>query len=68
MASIIPEKSTLRSPLAVRNPRTGEIDLHITPASAEEIAAICAKLRQAQESWGTRAARLSHRCVEPVGG
>lgn len=25
-----------RSPMPVRNPRTGEVDLHITPSSAEE--------------------------------
>lgn len=45
--------------LPVRNPRTGEIDTHITAASAEEIAATCARLRQAQPAWGR--APLEHR-------
>ncbi|HTX24113.1 MAG TPA: aldehyde dehydrogenase family protein [Steroidobacteraceae bacterium] len=40
-----------RDPLPVRNPRTGEIDLHITPASDPEIAASCARLRRAQPAW-----------------
>jgi succinate-semialdehyde dehydrogenase / glutarate-semialdehyde dehydrogenase len=40
-----------RSPLPVRNPRTGEIDCHIVPASSEEIAASCARLRAAQPAW-----------------
>lgn len=37
--------------LPVRNPRTGEIDTHITAASAADIAATCARLRQAQPAW-----------------
>lgn len=59
MTSAIAQQPMTRSPLPVRNPRTGEIDLHITPASAEEIAAICAKLRKAQEHWGR--APIEHR-------
>jgi succinate-semialdehyde dehydrogenase / glutarate-semialdehyde dehydrogenase len=41
-----------RQPLPVRNPRSGEIDLHITPASEPEIAATCDRLRRAQPAWG----------------
>ncbi|MGB6450446.1 MAG: aldehyde dehydrogenase family protein [Steroidobacteraceae bacterium] len=50
---------TTREPLPVRNPRTGEIDLHITPASDSEIAATCQRLRQAQGAWGR--APVEHR-------
>jgi succinate-semialdehyde dehydrogenase / glutarate-semialdehyde dehydrogenase len=53
------QQSATRAPLPVRNPRTGEIDYHITPASAEEVAAICVKLRKAQERWGR--APIAHR-------
>ncbi|MGH9738628.1 MAG: aldehyde dehydrogenase family protein, partial [Candidatus Acidiferrales bacterium] len=45
--------------LSVRNPRTGEIDAHITAASSADIAATCARLRQAQTAWGR--APLAHR-------
>lgn len=45
--------------LPVRNPRTGEIDAHITAASAGDIAATCAKLREAQRVWGR--APIAHR-------
>ncbi|HUK02100.1 MAG TPA: aldehyde dehydrogenase family protein [Steroidobacteraceae bacterium] len=48
-----------RAPLPVRNPRTGEIDLHITPASASEISAACQRLRAAQPAWGD--APIEHR-------
>ncbi len=50
---------TTREPLPVRNPRTGEIDLHITPASDAEIAAACERLRKAQGAWGR--APIEHR-------
>ncbi|MEJ1966719.1 MAG: aldehyde dehydrogenase family protein [Gammaproteobacteria bacterium] len=40
--------------LPVRNPRTGEIDLHITPPTGEEIAAICKRLREGQRRWAKR--------------
>jgi len=59
MTSAITHQSVTRSRLPVRNPRTGEIDTYITPASAEEIAATCVKLRQAQERWGR--APITHR-------
>jgi len=40
--------------LPVRNPRTGEIDLHITPPTGAEIKAICDRLRAAQRVWARR--------------
>src|SRR5579875_2519838 len=49
--------STLRNAMPVRNPRTGEIDLHITPASAEEVAAAAARLKAAQPKWGSAPAQ-----------
>lgn len=45
--------------LPIRNPRTGEIDMHIPAASATDIAETCAGLRRAQESWGR--APIAHR-------
>jgi succinate-semialdehyde dehydrogenase / glutarate-semialdehyde dehydrogenase len=35
----------------VTNPRTGEADYSITPATAEDVAAITARLRTAQPAW-----------------
>jgi succinate-semialdehyde dehydrogenase / glutarate-semialdehyde dehydrogenase len=35
----------------VTNPRTGEADYSITPATAEDVAAIAARLRTAQPAW-----------------
>lgn len=40
--------------LPVRNPRTGEIDFHITPPTGDELKAICAGLRKAQRAWTRR--------------
>lgn len=51
--------ASTRAPIPVRNPRTGEIDLHITPASEPEIAAVCRRLRNAQAGWGD--APVEHR-------
>ncbi len=48
-----------RNAIPVRNPRTGEVDLHITPASAEEVAAVAARLRAAQPTWAR--AGVEHR-------
>jgi succinate-semialdehyde dehydrogenase / glutarate-semialdehyde dehydrogenase len=59
MTSATVQKPASRNPIPVRNPRTGEIDMQISPASGEEIAAICARLRQAQEPWGR--APVAHR-------
>jgi succinate-semialdehyde dehydrogenase / glutarate-semialdehyde dehydrogenase len=51
--------ATAARALPVRNPRTGKIDFHMNVASTEEIAAICARLREAQRAWG--AASIEHR-------
>ncbi|MSO97958.1 MAG: aldehyde dehydrogenase family protein [Rhodospirillaceae bacterium] len=48
-----------RNSLPVRNPRTGEVDYHITPPTAEEMAATCKGLRAAQVEWA--AAPIEHR-------
>jgi acyl-CoA reductase-like NAD-dependent aldehyde dehydrogenase len=51
--------SALRNAMPVRNPRTGEIDLHITPASADEVAEKARRLRASQPAWGK--APVEHR-------
>lgn len=48
-----------RRSIPVRNPRTGQVDRSITPPTAEELAAICSRLRSAQKAWGS--APLEHR-------
>ncbi len=40
--------------LPVRNPRTGEIDHHITPPSPAELDALATRLRAAQTGWAAR--------------
>lgn len=37
--------------IAVRNPRSGEIDFHITPASETELNSIIRELRKQQKAW-----------------
>ena len=37
--------------LRVRNPRTGNVDYWITPPTAEQLAAQCTRLREAQIDW-----------------
>lgn len=37
--------------IAVRNPRTGQIDHWITPPTAEALTETCTRLRQAQKGW-----------------
>jgi acyl-CoA reductase-like NAD-dependent aldehyde dehydrogenase len=37
--------------LDVRNPRTGQIDYWITPPTRDQLADVCARLRQGQISW-----------------
>jgi acyl-CoA reductase-like NAD-dependent aldehyde dehydrogenase len=49
----------VRERLAVRNPRTGEIDFWLEPASPDRVAALCRDLRAAQPPWG--GAPLAHR-------
>jgi succinate-semialdehyde dehydrogenase / glutarate-semialdehyde dehydrogenase len=45
--------------IPVRNPRTGEIDLHITPPTPEGLRAICERLREGQRAWSE--AGVEHR-------
>lgn len=45
--------------IPVRNPRTGEIDYHITPPTLAELDALCARLRAAQPKWAS--APIEHR-------
>jgi acyl-CoA reductase-like NAD-dependent aldehyde dehydrogenase len=47
------------TPIPVRNPLTGEIDHQVVPPTRDEVVAIAAELRAAQEAWG--AAPLEHR-------
>lgn len=37
--------------LSVRNPRTGQIDYWITPPTRDQLADVCARLRQGQIGW-----------------
>ena len=50
-----------RNTIPVRNPRTGQADYHITPASAEEVASECRRLRAGQPAWA--AASVAHRAL-----
>lgn len=50
---------SLSNTLPVRNPRTGEVDYHITPPSAQEMKDIAGRLRTNQVAWA--AAPLEHR-------
>ncbi len=38
----------------VRNPRTGEYDIHIEAVSSSELAAFCDELRRGQKAWAAR--------------
>lgn len=49
-----------RNTLPVRNPRTGEVDYHITPPTTDEVAAKTRELRAAQKEWA--AAPIEYRC------
>src|SRR5688500_18828690 len=40
--------------IRVRNPRTGAFDYEFTPPSAQQLAAIAARLRAAQAAWSER--------------
>lgn len=48
-----------RNTISVRNPRTGEVDYHITPPTADEVSAKCKAMREAQKDWA--AAPIEHR-------
>ena len=51
--------SDRRNMIPVRNPRTGKADYHINPASAEDVAAECKRLRAGQPAWAS--APVAHR-------
>ncbi len=55
----MPQDTHRPNTIQVRNPRTGEVDFHITPPTKEEIVQTCQELRSAQSEWG--AAPLSER-------
>jgi succinate-semialdehyde dehydrogenase / glutarate-semialdehyde dehydrogenase len=39
------------APLQARDPRTGQVDYEFTPPSADELARVAARLREAQAAW-----------------
>ena len=47
----MPDDAQRLNTIPVRNPRTGEIDYHVTPPSRDEIVAECQTLRDAQKDW-----------------
>jgi succinate-semialdehyde dehydrogenase/glutarate-semialdehyde dehydrogenase len=49
----------MNTAIPVRNPRTGEIDLHLTPPTSEELRATCERLREGQRAWSD--AGVEHR-------
>jgi acyl-CoA reductase-like NAD-dependent aldehyde dehydrogenase len=51
--------AVLRNTMPVRNPRTGEVDYHITPPTSEEMNATAKSLRAAQVDWAK--APVEHR-------
>ena len=40
--------------IAVTNPRTGKVDFHITPASADDVKSACRVLRASQPHWQSK--------------
>jgi acyl-CoA reductase-like NAD-dependent aldehyde dehydrogenase len=55
----IRELEQKRTPIAVRNPWTGEYDYEIVPPTAAELRTTCLRLRAGQKAWA--AAPLAHR-------
>jgi len=55
----MPQDAKRLNTIPVRNPRTGEIDYHVTPPTREEVIAECQSLRNAQKEWA--AATLADR-------
>lgn len=47
----MPDDAQRLNTIPVRNPRTGEIDYHVTPPTRDEIVAECQALRDAQRDW-----------------
>ena len=49
----MPQDAQRLNTIPVKNPRTGEVDYHVTPPSREELEAECKYLRAAQVDWGS---------------
>lgn len=49
----MPQDAHRPNTIPVKNPRTGDIDFHITPPTKEEITETCQNLRLAQKDWAT---------------
>ena len=47
----MPDDSPRLNTIPVKNPRTGEVDYHVTPPTRGEITAECQSLRSAQVDW-----------------
>lgn len=47
----MPDDASQMNTIPVKNPRTGEIDYHVTPPTTAEIAKECQSLRSAQVAW-----------------
>ncbi len=47
----MPDDAQRLNTIPVRNPRTGEIDYHVTPPTRDEVVAECRALRDAQKDW-----------------
>jgi len=47
----MPDDAQRLNTIPVRNPRTGEIDYHVTPPTRDELEAECRSLREAQNYW-----------------
>ncbi|NEZ61127.1 aldehyde dehydrogenase family protein [Adonisia turfae] len=45
--------------IAVRNPRTGQLDYEMTPPTSEQLTTTCGHLRQGQQDWHTKG--VNHR-------
>ena len=48
----MPDDAARLNTIPVKNPRTGEIDYHVTPPTRQEIVNECQSLRSAQVEWG----------------
>lgn len=47
----MPDDAARMNTIPVKNPRSGEIDYHVTPPSREQVAEKCQSLRTAQVDW-----------------
>ena len=48
----MPDDAARLNTIPVKNPRTGEIDYHVTHPTRQEIVNECQSLRSAQVEWG----------------